>query len=86
MATIGLLVGFVVVTFFSWLQVNVPQEMLGRVMSLVVFAAALLIPVSNVIAGTLADQHPPLLFLLAGSLIVTTVVVAALHRPLREID
>ena len=85
-ATVGLLLGFVVVMFFSWLQQNTGQEMMGRMMSVVVFAGALLIPISNVAGGALADRNPSMFFLLAGSLIVVTGLVTALNRPLREID
>ena len=40
----GLAVGYLMVFFFSWVQARTPQHMMGRMMSLIIFASVGLVP------------------------------------------
>jgi MFS family permease len=70
------------------LQVLVPARLRGRVMSLYILTSWGLIPVGNLLAGTVAERSSPTLALMAGG-VVTLVAVAAvalLVPELRRID
>jgi MFS family permease len=68
---IGLGVGFVDVRAIAWLQATTPDELRGRVMSLVFLGSVGLAPVSLAVSGIVIDLGAvTLLFLLAGGVIV----------------
>ena len=54
-APMAVLIGFTNVQYISWLQRRVPEELRGRVMSLVMLASIGLAPVSLAAAGALVD-------------------------------
>ncbi len=70
MLIMGLGNGYIAITIFTWMQVRTPREMLGRMMSLVMFGSNGLIPVSQAIAGAVSKWNLTLLFVAAGILIV----------------
>lgn len=78
--------GFINIALSAWLQRSVDTEMLGRVMSLVVFASVGLSPISFTLAGAAVDWSIPLTFLAAGGLVVVTAIYAAGNRDVRAID
>jgi MFS family permease len=86
LALMGLAVGFVNVQFTSWLQTRVSREFLGRVMSVLMFAAVGLIPVSYAISGVVARWSLSALFVGAGALLVGASTVALTGKAAREID
>src|SRR5215217_220120 len=51
MLLMGVTNGYVNINFFTWLQKRIPQELMGRVMSLIFFSSIGLAPVSNALAG-----------------------------------
>lgn len=51
--------GFVNVQFTTWLQMRVERAMLGRVMSVLMFSAVGLVPVSYAISGVVAQWSLP---------------------------
>lgn len=85
-AMLGLTMGFIAVMFISWIQLSTQREMIGRMMSIIIFASVVLAPISHIIAGFIADLTPDLLFSLAGALMVVLALFGLLIRPLRTID
>ena len=74
-AVMGVLIGFINVQAIAWLQSRVPEDLRGRVMSLVTLGSVGLAPVSLAIAGALIDLGAvTLAFVGAGGI----VIVAAL--------
>ena len=65
----GLLNGYISILLITALQKNTPREMLGRLMSLVLFANMALIPISQAIAGGVLRWNVPLLFVGASVLL-----------------
>ena len=78
--------GLVNVLLIAWFQSVTRPDMLGRVMSLIMFASAGLIPVSLALAGWLVDLNYALMFAGAGGLIVLTGFYLAANRSVRAID
>lgn len=69
---LGVLNGYMSILLLTGLQRNTPQEFLGRVMSVVIFASMVLMPFSQAIAGALLIWNVQLLFLGAAALMVGT--------------
>jgi MFS family permease len=86
LALIGLGVGFVNVQFSAWIQLRVERALLGRVMSVLMFAAVGLIPVSHAVAGAVAQWSLQALFIGAGALLAVTSAVALTGKAARDID
>jgi MFS family permease len=80
----GLGAGFINVLIFAWLQARTPPAMLGRVMSLVMFASVGLQPISYAAAGVVADADLTLTFGLAGALILASGLAGAATRAIRK--
>jgi len=71
LAAMGIGAGFINVHVISWLQGRTPEEMRGRVMSLVMIGSHGLAPVSYALAGLIVDVGPvPLMFGVAGAIVV----------------
>lgn len=84
-AIMGMGSGFINVLAIAWLQANTESSMIGRVMSLVMFASAGLSPISYALAGALVDLHAALLFGVAGATVLAATALAAIS-PLRAMD
>jgi MFS family permease len=78
--------GFVNIQIVSWMQAKVDRQLLGRVMSVLMFAAVGLAPVSLGFAGAVAQLHLDLMFAVAGGLVLLSAAVAGSNRATREID
>jgi hypothetical protein len=76
--------GYLVVFFFSWLQGRTPAAMMGRMMSLILFASVGLVPVSQALSGALMRVSVTALFVGAGLLLALLLVRAALTPSLRS--
>lgn len=85
-AAMGVGNGFVNVAFVAWLQKRTDPLMIGRVMSLVMFASVGLAPVAYPAAGLLVDTSLTLTFTAAGALIMLGGIFSALNREVRAID
>lgn len=85
-AAMGFVVGFFNVLIFSWFQVRTEPPMLGRVMSLAMFAAFGLGPISYALAGILASFGAAFLFLCAGTALLATSALAAATRAVLDIE
>jgi MFS family permease len=66
----GILNGYLSILLITGLQRNTPKEMLGRVMSMVLLANLVFMPLSQTIAGAVLRWNIPALFLGAGGLLV----------------
>jgi MFS family permease len=74
---VGFCQGYVTIEFITWLQLRTPAQMLGRTMSLLMFAVLGLGPVSTTVAGAAIQQSATLVLTVAGALIVAVGVFAA---------
>jgi Transmembrane secretion effector len=78
--------GFLNVHLLGWFQQRVDRAVLGRVMSVLMFASLGLMPLSLAAAGVAVQWNMRGMFAGAGALVVLVTCVAALQRPVREID
>jgi len=83
LAVMGLANGFWSVLGIAWVQKVVPDEFRGRAMSVVMLASAGIVPFSYALAGWLADVNLSLMFIIAGAIILSTVLSAGRNRALR---
>jgi hypothetical protein len=58
------------IQIMSWIQARVAPEMLGRLMSVLMFSAVGLTPVSFVLAGAVAGAHLAALYMAAGAIVL----------------
>jgi len=78
--------GFMNVQLIAWFQQRVDRILLGRVMSVVIFAAVGLAPLSLAAAGFAIQWSLPGMFAVAGAAVVAVTLAASTHRPVREIE
>jgi MFS family permease len=78
--------GFLNVHLLAWFQQRVERVMLGRVMSVLMFASLGLMPLSLAAAGVAVQGSLPGMFGGAGALVLVVTLIAALQRAVREID
>lgn len=76
--------GYVSILFVTWLQSQIPQFMLGRLMSLLMFAAMGLNPISMALSGFFMKLYPSWTFGLAGAMMLTIVLLSALNPRVRN--
>jgi MFS family permease len=76
-AVMGLAQGYIVIQFITWLQERTPPHMLGRTMSLLMFAVVGLAPLSSAMAGALIQLSVTAVLVGAGTFIVGVVGVGA---------
>jgi MFS family permease len=62
--------GYFDIVLFTWMQLRVPIEMIGRIMSIVMFASYGLGPISQIISGAIINWNLNALFFLAGTLVL----------------
>jgi len=77
---------FAAVLIISLIQQRSDPAFVGRTMSLVMFAATALDPVSFLLAGALAELGLTVLFLFAGSLVVLTALAGAASGTVRAYE
>ncbi len=65
----GVLNGYLGILLITGLQQNTPREMLGRLMSMVILAGTVLMPLSQALSGAILRWNVPVLFLGAGGLL-----------------
>jgi MFS family permease len=86
LAVMGLGAGFVNVQFAAWMQMRVERALLGRVMSVMMFSAVGLVPVSYALSGLLANWSRSALFIIAGATLAITSGLALTGQAARSID
>lgn len=75
--------GYANILMITWLQRKVAAEMTGRIMSLVMFAAIGLNPVSTALAGILIGLNAAVLLICAGILMTLFTLSAAFSPTVR---
>ena len=83
---IGMMASFLAVVNISWLQERSRPGLTGRVMSLAMFSAIALDPISYVLAGLLVELSLTVVFLAAGGLLLLTALLGATSRTMRTAD
>ena len=63
---IGLFLGYTNLTFMSWVQRRIPRQLMGRVMSLMMFSSLALTPISMAVAGAVVTISLTGTFAVAG--------------------
>jgi len=76
--------GFGSLNFITLTQKRVAKPMMGRFMSLIALTEVGLTPISNTLAGLLADWNVTALFVLTGALLTITALLAAMNGHLRS--
>jgi MFS family permease len=77
-ALMGLGQGYVVIQFITWLQLRTAPHMLGRMMSVLMFAVVGLSPLSSTVSGALIQWNAQAVMIGAGILMFAVVGIAAL--------
>ena len=83
----GVFMGIMTVAFTTLMQATTPDELRGRVMSVMMTVIGGTVPLAMGLAGVLADavdQNVPLLFMAAGALTACVATVVGCNRPFRE--
>jgi len=83
-AFMGFAAGYLTVAFFVWIQARTPQRLMGRMMSLIIFASVGLVPLSQALAGPVAQRSVTVLFVGAAVLLALVVVRAWFVPSLRS--
>jgi MFS family permease len=86
LAVMGAGAGFVNIQFSAWIQLRVERTLLGRIMSVLMFSAVGLVPVSYAVAGVVAQWSLPALFIGAGAILTATSTLALTRQSARAID
>ena len=76
--------GFGSLNLITLTQKRVAKPMMGRFMSLIALTEVGFTPISNALAGLLADWNVTALFVLAGALLTVTALLAAMNGNLRS--
>ena len=82
LSMLGLGNGYIAIIMFTWMQARTPKEMLGRIMSIVMFSNTGLVPVSQAISGFVSKWDLTLLFASAGALVVLVTLYTAFQPEL----
>ena len=80
---VGIGNGYLGILLFTWLQTETPKEMLGRIMSILLFSNLGLTPISQAISGVIIKWDLSALFLSAGTLVVALTVWTAFQPELK---
>ena len=80
---LGLGNGYIAIILFTWMQTRTPKEMLGRMMSILMFSNTGLVPVSQAISGAVSKWDLNLMFASAGALVLLVTVWAVFQPELK---
>jgi hypothetical protein len=78
--------GFLNIQLIAWLQQRVEPALMGRVMSVLMFASVGLTPLSLALAGVAMKASLAGTFVCAGAIVLLVTLLAASHRAVRTID
>jgi MFS family permease len=85
--SIGVLGGFIHVAIFTWMQRQVPREMIGRAMSMFMFIFIGISPISATLTGWLMRSIGlKELFLVSGGLLLLIVLIATQASSMRKMS
>ncbi|MCP4754794.1 MAG: MFS transporter [Proteobacteria bacterium] len=80
----GIALGYVVIQYSTWMQIRTPESMLGRTLSIMIFASVGLVPVSQALCGALIKISITGLFLGAGIIMTIINILVALRPEIRD--
>lgn len=80
----GLLDGWVMIQFTTWLQMRSPEALLGRIMSLLMFAFVGLSPLATTLFGALVEWNFTAVVLISGILLSALALFAAFQPSIRN--
>ena len=80
----GVVAGYLGVVLMAWLQERTKPSLHGRMMSLMMFAAVAVDPLSYALMGVLSGLDLRIMFAAAGSLLATTALLGAASRTVRS--
>jgi MFS family permease len=80
---LGLGNGYIAIILFTWMQTRTPKEMLGRMMSILMFSNTGLVPVSQAISGAVSKWDLDVLFTSAGALVLLVTLWTAFQPGLK---
>jgi MFS family permease len=80
----GAAAGYLGVVLMAWLQERTKPSLHGRVMSLMMFAAVAVDPLSYALMGALSELDLRIMFAAAGSLLAITALLGAASRTVRS--
>jgi uncharacterized membrane protein len=80
----GISNGYVNILAFTWMQSNTPEAMLGRVMSLIMFASIGVNPIAMALAGVVVGVGVVPLFIGCGAALTVGTLASLLSRDLRR--
>jgi len=83
--TMGVMIGYVDILIITWVQHCTPMKMMGRMMGMMMFSSAGLLPVSLAISGVALRWSLPGLFLIAGIAMGVLGVIMILLPSMRSI-
>ena len=83
LAFMGVLDGYTIIQFTTWLQLRTPEALIGRVMSLLMFAFVGLAPVADVLVGALIEWDLKGVLLVSGGLLALVSLWAAVQPSVR---
>lgn len=78
--------GYVVILFITWLQRRTSDAMLGRMMSLLMFASIGLQPLSNMLTGALVGLNAAALFVSFGGLMILLTLLFLFNPAVRSME
>lgn len=81
----GITNGYTTINLFTWMQKRIPQDLMGRVMSLIMFSSVGLAPISNAVAGAILQINLNGLFIGGGLLMAAVSLLAILLPAVRQI-
>src|SRR5215217_5814165 len=82
----GATASFLGLITISWFQERAESGLLGYVMSLAMFSAVALDPISFALTGILVGINLTAMFVGAGALLLITATLGAANRTMREVD
>jgi hypothetical protein len=77
---------FLNIQLIAWFQQRIERALMGRVMSVLMFASVGLAPLSLAVTGGALKASIPGTFFVAGAMVLVVTLLAASHRAVREID
>ena len=80
----GIIGGFLQIFFMTWIQKRIPQDMLGRIMSVIIFANMGLAPISAALSGYIVEYVGlTILFLGCGGLFMSVALLSMFSSSIR---
>ena len=81
---IGLILGYTNISFMTWIQRRIPRDLMGRVMSLLMFSSMALVPISIAVAGAVVQISLEGLLIVAGFGMTLVTLSTLLSRSVRN--